>query len=376
MSDKTHPPSEQRKRHAREHGEFGLSQELSKLLLWTIGTEAVLAAEPAWRTLLQNDMLQALAAIARPGRVPLDSAWSAFSAAVLIMLCMAGVAALVSALAVLSQTGFNIAPKALEKGTQRFDIGSNLKQLVAPKKFLMALLGPLKMSVLLATGYGCLRDQLPGLAQLYVLTPQQGWLAAMAAMRTVTHHCLGVLLVLVLADLALQRYMNYRSMMMDISEVKRDHKESEGDPHTKGQRKGIAKQNVMEERRSPRAPEADAVVVNPEHIAVALAYSAERDGLPRIVDKGRDGEADQLRALARQRHVPIIKYPGLARQLYATGRVGSHIPSHTLRAVALLYRAIQELEGMAVDELHEIDEEIGHAMLAGPVPPPPQSSST
>jgi flagellar biosynthesis protein FlhB len=368
MSEKNLPPSEQRRRHARENGEFGLSQELAKLLKFTLFAEIVFATEPWWRSMLARDILQAIAAVAQSSRVRLDTAWAAFSGAALLMLVLAGAAAVVSLLAVLGQTNFNIAPKAFDNGIKKLNIASNLTQLLAPKKLMMAVLGPLKIAALLVPGYWHLRAELPGLAQLYRLSPQQGWEAAVGALHQLERQCLGVLVVLVALDIGLQRYMNYRRLRMDREELKRDHKQSEGDPHIKGQRKGIARQNAMEEP-SARAPGATAVVVNPQHIAVALAYDAQGDGLPRIVDKGRDADADLLRALAAERRIPLIRYEGLARQLYATGRLGGFVPRHTLRAVALLYRAVQELGEGPIDGMHEIDEELGLAMLAGQAGP-------
>ncbi|MBV6322463.1 flagellar biosynthesis protein FlhB [Duganella violaceipulchra] len=365
MSEKNLPPSEQKRRHARENGEFGLSQEWSKLLKFSLLAETVFGTEPLWREMLERNLQIAIMAIAQPGPARLEGAWSTFTTAVLLMLALAAVSALVSLLATLSQTGFNVAPKALGKGIKKLDVATNLRQLLAPKKFLMAVLGPMKIAALLLPGYVHIRAQLPGLAQLYHLSPRQGWSAAIEMLHQVERRCIGVLIVLALVDVALQRYMSYRGMRMDIQEMRRDHKESEGDPHAKGQRRGIAKQNAME---APRAPGTMAVVVNPEHIAVALAYDIRAGGLPRIVGKGRDADADLLRKIAAERRIPIIKYPGLARQLYATGQPGAHVPSHTLRAVALLYRAVQELGAAPPGGLQEIDEELGQAMLKGPLP--------
>lgn len=369
MSEKTLPPSHARLRQAREKGQFGISQEFSKLLKFTIIAEAVFGIEPLWRAMLDQNLSVAVESIAQPWQVRFDGAWSTFTTAALVMLVLAGVSALISLLSVLSQTGFNVAPKAFESGIQKLNPANNLKQLVAPKKFLMLLLGPLKIGVLLMVGYFEIRSQLPNLAQLYRLSPQQGWMMSMQTLHHVERQCLGVLIVLAIIDIALQRYMNYRSMRMDVEEMRRDYKEAEGDPHTKGQRKGIAKQNAMEAPQM-RAPGATAVVVNPEHIAVALAYDIREGTLPRIVDKGRDADADLLRKIASERHIPVIKYVGLARQLYATGQTGTYVPRQTLRAVALLCKAVQELSAASytagpADEIHEIDEELGNSMLAG-----------
>jgi len=368
VSEKELPPTAQRLRQARERGQLGVSQDLIKTLKFAIISEAAFATEPMWRALLGEVLTGAVLGMSKPLRVHFDGVWIAFFQVVLILAVLACTAAVISLLGVLAQTRFNVAPRAFESGIEKLNPAANLKQLVSGQKLLMLVMGPVKILALLVVCYLEIEEQLPAFVQLHRLSPDQGWQLSVEVLHGIGRRCLGVLVVLVVVDVALQRYMTYRSLRMDIQETRRDYKESEGDPELKGKRKSIAKQNAMEAPKE-RAPGASAVVVNPQHIAVALAFDFKPGTLPRIVDKGRDEDAFLLRRIAAQRGIPVIKYVGLARQLYATGREGAPVPRHTLRAVALLYRAVQELGagGAARDvaqEVHEIDEELGQAMLA------------
>lgn len=114
---------------------------------------------------------------------------------------------------------------------------------------------------------------------------------------------------------------------------------------------------------------ASAVVVNPTHIAIALAYDFSPTSLPYVVGKVSGNDVARMRKAAAQRGVPVIRYVGLARRLYATGREGSMVPRDLIRPVALLYQAVEELTtnlgpGAALQAVYELDEDLAKAMLA------------
>jgi len=186
-----------------------------------------------------------------------------------------------------------------------------------------------------------------------------------------------VLVLLIVTDILLQRYLIYRQLRMDISEVRRDYKQNEGDPMLKGTRKQIAKEIVMSDQ-DPAQRRPSAVVVNPEHVAVSLFYDPEITEMPVILDKRSDEEALALRRQARENGVPVVRYVGLARHLLASGEIGQPVPEHTFRAVALLLRVIEEYEKQAPEllrptlrpgedelrlDLASVDDQIGQEML-------------
>ena len=152
-----------------------------------------------------------------------------------------------------------------------------------------------------------------------------------------------ILLVMALVDFAMQKYFHNKTLKMSIDEVKREYKESEGDPHMKGHLSAL-RQEVLEsepEDIEGSVRQADAIVVNPTHYAVALYYRNGETPLPQILCKGVDDKAKTIIAFARKYDKPIIRYVWLARTLYA--HKGLYIPKPTLQAVAAIYHALKPI---------------------------------
>jgi len=154
----------------------------------------------------------------------------------------------------------------------------------------------------------------------------------------------GVLVVLGAIDVFLTRRRFFEKMKMTKDEIKREMKEDEGDPHIRGARK----RRHRELRRGAIAaevPKADAVVVNPTHIAVVLRYRKKSDKAPRITAKGKGPKADAIRRLAIENGIPIVKDIPLARLLHARVRIGREVPAETYRAVAAVLAFVAKVTG-------------------------------
>lgn len=394
MGDKTLPPTPQRIEQAREEGQVGVSEEAVRIVKLLVVAELAFAAEPYWRRLLSEWIDTALAAATTPQRISLSTSLESLLPAVLSLVVLAVVPMVLSALVTLAQTRFNVAPKALEKGVEKLNIGNNLQQLVAPQKLLVPLLGPIKGGLLLWMIYLELRDQFPQIGLTYRISPAQGWELTMSLMHDLVMRCVVVLIILMVADILLQRYLVWRELRMDHSEMKQDYKQAEGDPMLKGMRKQTAKEVVLGDSPPPKDQQRpSAVVVNPEHIAVALLYEPEEMAMPVMMAATTDEQARELRRRARVEGIPMIKYVALARHLLASGKPGEPIPDHTCRATALLFKVIEEYERLAPELLRppmdieamtdgeenetdadlndfiplaEVDEELGAAMFDGP----------
>ncbi|MEI2384477.1 type III secretion system export apparatus subunit SctU [Breoghania sp. JC706] len=134
-------------------------------------------------------------------------------------------------------------------------------------------------------------------------------------------------------DFMYQRHSHTKSLMMSKDEVKREYKESEGDPMVKGQRKQLAQELIMGDGVE-RARKSTAMVVNPTHFAVAIDYRPGVTPLPTVVAKGRNLHAHRLRAEAEQAGVPVFRHPPLARALYADTDIDAYIPDEWFGVVA------------------------------------------
>jgi flagellar biosynthetic protein FlhB len=152
----------------------------------------------------------------------------------------------------------------------------------------------------------------------------------------------GVLAVFALVDVPLQRQLLMRRLRMSSEEMKKEHRDIEGNAQIKGKIK--ARMREMANRRMLGAvPRADLVVMNPTHYAVALKYDEASAGAPRVVAKGADLMALKIRDIAREHKVPVLQAPPLARALYAHTEVDQEIPARLFGAVAQVLAWVYQL---------------------------------
>ena len=147
-------------------------------------------------------------------------------------------------------------------------------------------------------------------------------------------------------DALYQKYDHAKKLRMSRQEIKDEMKESEGSPEIKGRIRQVqmaqARRRMMEE-----LPKADVVVVNPTHFAVALRYDEGRTGAPRVIAKGVDVLAQQIRLVAGSHRIPLVEAPPLARALYASTKLGQEIPAALYVAVAQVLVYVYQLKQAA-----------------------------
>ncbi len=141
------------------------------------------------------------------------------------------------------------------------------------------------------------------------------------------------LVVVVAIDVPFQLWNHQKQLRMTKEEVRRELKEQEGDPQLKARIRAIQR-DVARRRMMARVPEADVVITNPQHYAVALRYESGRMTAPRVLAKGMDRVALRISEIAREHRVPILEAPPLARALCASAEVGEEIPAALYTAVA------------------------------------------
>ena len=154
---------------------------------------------------------------------------------------------------------------------------------------------------------------------------------------------MGLALMIVVAFDMLYHYFEYQQRVkMTTQELKDENKESDGNPEVK--RKIRSKQyGLMRQHLSKTVPKADVIITNPTHYAVALSYDDQKHKAPKIVAKGKDYIAHQIRQLAIANSVPIYEAPPLARAVYHTGNIGSEIHHGLYMAVAIVLSYVQQL---------------------------------
>jgi len=150
------------------------------------------------------------------------------------------------------------------------------------------------------------------------------------------------LIVIATIDVLFQRWKHTQELKMTRQEVKLDRKDSDGSPEVKSRIRRIQIE-MTQKRMLQEVPKANVVLVNPDHVAVAIRYDVKTMNTPVVVSKGADHLAEKIREIARAYGVPIIRRPELARTLYSTVDVGGAIPESLYIAVAEVLAMIYRL---------------------------------
>ncbi len=163
---------------------------------------------------------------------------------------------------------------------------------------------------------------------------------------------IGIFIVFAGADFALTRFRYRKRHMMTKDEIKREMREDEGDPHIKGARKRrhreLVRQNALAETKR-----ADAIIVNPTHIAIAIRYRKDEGAAPKVLAKGKGVLAEAMRDQARSNAIPIVQDIPLARLLYKRVKVGGEVPADTYKAVAAILALVFKMTGRSVADRRE-----------------------
>ena len=347
--EKTEQPTEKRLKESREKGEVPRSRDLSGAAVVLAGVAALMAGGPAAfehaRRIFGFGLgypREALFSDALPGRVlhaALREALALFAPVALATLLAAFAAPLLLG-------GLNFSGKALEPKFERLDPIKGLGRIFALRGLVelgkallkllfigavLALLLRHWQGALQATGRGAVSA---GIAQALGLLGQAAlWFGSILAL-------IGGL------DALYQKYDHTKKLRMSRQEIKDEMKESEGSPEMKGRIRQVqmaqARRRMMEE-----LPKADVVVVNPTHFAVALKYDDGRMGAPRVIAKGVDVLAQQIRLVAGSHRIPLVEAPPLARALYASTKLGQEIPAALYVAVAQVLVYVYQLKQAA-----------------------------
>ncbi|HET6431126.1 flagellar biosynthesis protein FlhB [Dyella sp.] len=359
--EKTEQPSEKRLKEAREKGDVPRSRDLSGALVVLAGVFALMSNAPAAMKHAQNIYTlglsysrEALFSEALPGR--------ALHLAVNEAMALFAPVAIYTVLATLAAPillgGLNFSAQALQPKFERLDPIAGFGKIFA-------------MRGLVELGKALLKLVLIGFALVLLLRHWQGELLttgrgsvafgiaesiSLLGRAALTFGCMLGLIGGI--DALYQKFDHNKKQRMSKQELKDESKETEGNPELKGRIRQV--QHQMARRRMMQdLPTADVVVTNPSHFAVALKYDENRFGAPRVIAKGMDVMALQIRSVAAGHRIPLVESPPLARALYATTELGREIPASLYVAVAQILAYVFQLKQAGTS---------GHT----PPPPPPQ----
>jgi type III secretion protein U len=326
---RTEEPTPRRLREARRRGEVARSAELSGAAALTAGLAALAFAGPSLCSELARLVRGGLTGAASGAVDPVAVLRDAAAAVLRLALAPAAAALVAGAACAALQTGFAFAPEALRPRLERIDPLRGLRRLAEPSQLARAGLGIAKAAVLVAVLGAWLRGHAAPLGQL-PRAETAALLRAAPALLDLLWRLAGAFLAFGVVDWALARRRHLRSLRMTRDEVRREHKEDEGDPEHRAERRRLHRA-LLEAGPVSRAT---VVVVNPTHVAVALRHDRHGEDAPRILAKGAGLAALRIRSAARRAAVPVVRDVPLARALYRLAEVGDEIPEELYEAAA------------------------------------------
>ncbi len=349
FQEKTEQPTARKKQRARQQGTVPQSVELGTAVVLITGTVALLifgngiVDQICWCFRAIYGELSAITLTTQniPGYFKLGG-WFVVKllAPFMLMVALVGLAANVL------QVGVTFTTKPVTPQFNRLNPVQGLKRVFSLRGLVEAAKGILKLIIVGWIGYLTIKAEIPGLLPL--MDQQVGQIiAAIAAVALKL--CLRVALVILLLgllDLKFQRWKHIQDLKMTKQEVKDEHKQTEGDPKIKAHLRRIQYRTSLN-RMIKKLPEADVVVSNPVHVAVALKYDAEVMSAPKVIAKGARKLAERIKRIAEENDIPIVEEPELARALYRTVEVGWEIPYELFQAVAEVLALVYRLKEAA-----------------------------
>ena len=346
-SQKTEDPTDKKLRDAREKGQVAKSQEVNHwFIILALGLILTVFA-PA----MANDIALTLTRFfAKAHSIPMDPAGLGHVlVATLIdiawVLLLPMLVVFVAALAAnLLQVGPLLTAEQLKPKLEKISPIKGAKKLFSTRALVDFAKGIAKLCLVGLVVFLMVwpeHDQLPLVIEM-ALPDLLDYLLVLGLQ--VVGGTLAVMTVIAGLDVMFQRYKHFQDMKMSKQEIKDEHKQSEGDPQVK-QRLRQLRMEKSRKRMMAAVPEADVVVTNPTHYAVALAYQHGEMAAPRLVAKGVDEVARRIRDLAEAHDVPLVENPPLARALHAGVELDQEIPPEHYKAVAEIIGYVMRLKG-------------------------------
>jgi flagellar biosynthetic protein FlhB len=333
--EKTEEATPEKLRKAKEEGQVPKSQDFVSAAGFTVGFLTLAALLNYVFSELKDFTLVCLEAAMRDPSLATISELLTTEMVPMVLKVSLPVAGMVFVIGIFSnvvQTGFFMAFKVLVPKLDKINPINGLKGLFKMKKFIELIKNIVKMGVAAWLAWSIMEDAVGDMVvavrlPLHYAVDYGGSLLWEYLIKTTV-----LFIVIGTADLIISRKQFHKEQMMSKYDVKQEYKQSEGDPHMKGHRKQLAHE-LLFGGGMENVKNADAVVVNPEHIAVAIKYDQDSDKAPKVVAKGMRVHAEKIKELAKHYGIPILRNVPLAQALNKLD-IDEEIPEDLYEAVA------------------------------------------
>lgn len=335
-ADKSEEPTEKRRREAKEKGQLARSRELGTVVVTLGGIGGLLISG--------GSIGQSLIAVMQ-GSFDLPRATLLDESAMSMLLVASGLLVLKALLPFLlalsvasiagavSLGGWLFSGQALALNFSRLNPVSGLQRMFSSKSLVELLKALAKFLVVLLVALAVLCAYAEDLISIAKQPLETAILHSMEIVGWSSLWMACGLILIAAVDVPYQLWDNRQKLMMTKQEVRDEYKDSDGKPEVKSRIRQLQRE-MLQRRMMQAVPEADVVITNPTHLAVALSYRVGEMSAPRVLGKGAGFIAEKIREIARQKSIPIVENQPLARLLYSQVEVGREVPETLYRAVA------------------------------------------
>lgn len=333
--EKTEQPTAKKRRDERKKGNVLMSRDVP-LIVGLAGCFVVLRYYIATMSVgLQSYMTQALeqSALLDAGSLGLMTAVEFCLAFLKCVYPLFIAAVLLGILSVCVQTRFLFAKEKIKPKLRNLNPINGIKRIFSIKNLIELLKSVLKIIVLVWVFYGIMKSDFAEIRKTMDMSLKVSITFVLSMIYNMIWKIVMVFVIIAFFDFLYQRWDFERNMKMTKQEVKEEFKQTEGNPEVKNRIRSIMRQRAMS-RMMQAVPQADVVIRNPTHFAVALKYDIKKDVAPYVVAKGQDEVALRIVDIAEKSGVYVIENKPLARALYAACKLNERIPEEYYGAVA------------------------------------------
>ncbi|WP_151900798.1 flagellar biosynthesis protein FlhB [Sulfurimonas hydrogeniphila] len=334
-AEKTEEPTPKKIEDARKEGNVPKSQDTSGVITLFVAILGILMLFPYMATHMIRlfQYYFSLIGMSVDKLFAIDIAIVTIREFLLMVIPLAAAVAIAGVVAALAQFGFLFTTKAIMPDFKKIDPIKGTKNLFSLKKLIEGVKVTLKSFTTLGVGFlffFYFIEELPTVA-LFGLHDQLVWLKD--KMIIIAFVMLFIIFIFAIIDIIIVRKQYFDGLKMSKQEIKDEMKNMEGDPLIKSKIRQI-QMEASRKRMMAEVPNADVVITNPTHYAVAIKYDEAKARAPIVIAKGMDHIAQQIKKIARENHVHIVQNPSLARSLYKEVDVDKPIPEALFHAVA------------------------------------------
>lgn len=355
MGEKTEKATPKKLKDARKKGQVAKSQDLPSAFTFVISIWVVLALSRYLYDYLGGFLVSTFHEISNNhlDNVIVQYFYQAliviFIASIPIMLFVTVVGVIINFLTV----GPVFSTEVFKFDIKKFDPVQNLKAKFKLKTLVELLKSILKISIACYIIYDVMYSSLPVLIKAISL-PISGALMIFNAFLMEVVIKVGLFfIVIAIADFVYQKRNFASEMKMEKFEVKQEYKNTEGDPQIKGKRRQVAQEIAYQDGPASTLKKAQAVVTNPTHLAIAIAYNRELDLAPYVLAMGDGGLAERMIKLAKEYNVPVVRNIALAHLLWDEAAIYEYVPEGAYEPIAGIMRWLASLQS---DEKLEYSE--------------------